>query len=92
MPKPGELTPEQRVLRARLGAYAMHAKHDVQRTSAAGREAFLAKFEHQVDPDGSLPEDERTRRAIAARRAYFARLALASSRARRARRSRRDKR
>jgi hypothetical protein len=88
----GELTPEQRALRARLGAYAMHARHDAKETTAAGRSAFMARFEREVDPDGTLPEDERTRRAIAARRAYFTKLALASSRARRARESRRGER
>jgi hypothetical protein len=78
----GELTPEQRVLRARVGAYAMHAKHDARETTARGRAAFLARFDRVVDPDGLLSQEERSRRADAARRAYFTKLALASSRAR----------
>ena len=81
-----ELTPEQRVLRARMGAYAMHAKHDPRETTRAGRKAFLARFERLVDPEGVLPAEERARRVEAARHAYFTKLALASSRARRARR------
>lgn len=84
------LTPEQRILRARVGAYALHATHDVQTTTKAGRDAFLARFEREVDPDGVLSDEERARRALAARRAYFAKLALMSSRARRARRTRRS--
>lgn len=87
-----ELNSEQRVMRARLGAYAMHAKRDPRETTRAGRSAFLARFEREVDPDGVLSEEERSRRAMAARRAYFVRLALASSRARRARASRRAQR
>lgn len=46
-------------------------------------EAFAARFERQVDPNGVLPPAERARRAEAARRAYFTELALRSSQARR---------
>jgi hypothetical protein len=48
------LSPAERSLRARLAAYAMHARHDARRTSANGRAAFLARFEQQVDPHGRL--------------------------------------
>lgn len=78
-----ELTPEQRSLQARMAAHAMHATHDSRETSRPGREAFLARFEREVDPDGVLPEPERKRRAEHARKAYFARLALKSAKARR---------
>ena len=77
------LTPEQRVLRSRLAAYQLHATHDPKETTKKAREAFAARFEREVDPDGLLGPDERARRADAARRAYFTRLALRSSRARR---------
>jgi hypothetical protein len=83
------LSPAERSLRARLAAYAMHARHDARRTSANGRAAFLARFERQVDPDGRLDPEERRRRAEQARRAYFARLSLAAAKARRAKRQRR---
>jgi len=43
----------------------------------------LDRFEREVDPDGVLPPEERRRRAEHARKAYFLRLALASSKARR---------
>lgn len=76
------LTPEQRVMRARLAAFAMHAKHDPKKTTTKARETFLSNFEHDVDPDGVLPEKERKRRAESARKAYFARLAFSSSKAR----------
>jgi hypothetical protein len=42
----------------------------------------LERFEDQVDPERTLPVAERERRAIAARRAHFARLAYASAKAR----------
>lgn len=48
-----------------------------------GRQAFLARFEREVDPDGVLLPAERARRAENARKAYFKRLALKSARARR---------
>lgn len=53
--------------------------------TAPARAALMAKFEHEVDPDGILPAEERARRAEHKRKAYFARLALKSARARRAR-------
>lgn len=70
----------QRSQRARVAALAMHAQGKTN--TAPGTAAFLARFEREVDPDGQLSEAERRGRALAARRAYFARLALASSRAR----------
>ena len=81
--QPGELTPEQRVLRARMAAYRLHATHDPRETTRKAREAFAGRFEREVDPDGVLPPAERARRAEATRRAYFTGLALRSSRARR---------
>ena len=63
-------------LAGRIGAHSLHAKHDPRITTARGRAAFLAKFEAEVDPDGTLPPQERARRAEHARKAYFARLAL----------------
>jgi hypothetical protein len=46
------------------------------------REAFWAKFEREVDPEGLLDPAERARRAQMARKAYFTRLALKSAQAR----------
>jgi hypothetical protein len=80
------MNPSERALRARLGAYVMHGRNDARETTAKARAAFLARFERLADPEGLLPADERQRRAQQLRRAYFARLALASAKARRARR------
>ena len=74
------LTPEQRSLRARIGAYALHAQGGT--TTRAATTAFLSRFEREVDPDGVLAPEERAKRAALARKAYMGRLALASSRAR----------
>lgn len=79
------MNPAERVLRARLAAYMLHAKYDARDTTAAARVAFLDRFEREVDPDGQLSVEERQRRATAARKAYFTRLALRSAQARRTR-------
>jgi len=76
---PGE---SSRSLRGRIGAYAMHARNDSRAVTANARAAFLARFEDQVDPQRTLPEPERLRRAMMARKAYFAALAYRSAVAR----------
>jgi len=68
-----------RSTRARLGAYALHASHDPRETTKPARAAFLSRFEREIDPDGVLSPEERTRRAEYARRDYFVRLALKSA-------------
>jgi hypothetical protein len=86
MPKREPLSPTERVLRARAAAHAKHAQHDARAAMDKARAVFLAAFERQVDPAGLLPPAERRRRAEQLRSAHFARLALASAKARRARR------
>ncbi len=71
-------------MRARIGAYSLHAAGGTNTVPA--RAAFFQRFVDEVDPDRVLPEAERQRRAEAARRAHFQRLALRSSRIRRQRR------
>jgi hypothetical protein len=78
-----------RALRGRIGAYRLHATHDPRETTEAARRAFWSSFEREVDPDGLLSPQERTRRADHARAAHFARLAYLSARARAARPKRR---
>ncbi|MCC7364831.1 MAG: hypothetical protein IT303_10705 [Dehalococcoidia bacterium] len=51
-------------------------------TTKAARSAFLARFEREVDPERVLSEQERQRRAEAAKKAHFTRMALASAKAR----------
>lgn len=77
------LSDAERSLRARMGAHALHAKHDSRELTTAARKAFADRFLREVDPDGVLPVAERQRRAAHARKAYFTGLALKSARARR---------
>ena len=80
---PTTLSPSERSLRARLAAHTLHSRVDSRAHTAPARKAFLSRFEHQVDPDRTLPSVERARRAQQARKAYFTRLAYQSVRARR---------
>ena len=66
---------------------ALAASHDPREYTSAARAAFLGKFEIEVDPGATLPVEERLRRAEAARRLHFTRLAMKSARARGARKS-----
>jgi hypothetical protein len=85
------LSPQQRVLRARAAAHAQWANTpDRAAHTAPARAKFLSKFEAEVDPHGILDPAERARRAAHARKSYFAKLALKSSRARAARKAGRD--
>ncbi|MGI8790290.1 MAG: hypothetical protein ACR2I4_05340 [Actinomycetota bacterium] len=77
------LSPEERVLHSRLAAHKLHSKYDSRELTAPARRAFLARFEREVDPEGVLEPAERRRRADHAKKAFFTKLALASSRARR---------
>ena len=79
------MTPTERVLRARIAAYVLHSTRDSREVTAPARRAFLNRFEREVDPDRVLSIAERARRAQAARKAYFTRLALKSAQARRRR-------
>jgi len=78
------LSPAERSLRAKLAAHTLHAKvADASAHTAPARQAFLDRFEREVDPDGNLTPAERARRAEHARKAYFADLAFKSAKARR---------
>ena len=75
------LTPAQRTLRARVAAYARAAKYgpEVTRAAFSGR---MAKLAAEVDPDGTLPDIERQRRAYALMRSQMSALSLKASRKR----------
>jgi hypothetical protein len=68
-----------------LGGLVKASRHDAVEGTAAARSAFLSGFERHVDPTGILPPAERARRAEAARKAHFYRLAILSAKTRRAR-------
>lgn len=85
-----DLTPEQRAMRARIGAHTSWANTvDRSERTAPARRSFLERFERQVDPEGVLPEKERRRRAESARKAFMLSIALKSAESRR-RKAQRD--
>jgi hypothetical protein len=80
------LSPNERVLRARIAAHAQHAQGRTNTLPATDASpARREYFDRLVDPEGVLPDAERARRAEHARSAHFNRLALASAKARRER-------
>jgi hypothetical protein len=80
----GAHNPKDREHTARIASYESWAQTpDRTARTAAGRQAFLDRFEKLVDPDGTMNPDERTQRADAARKAHFARMAYRSAKSRR---------
>ena len=75
------MTPAERRIRGRIGALSLHAQGKTNTSPARAR--FLSRFETEVDPDGTLPAAERSKRAEHARKLYFTRLALKSAATRR---------
>ena len=83
------LTPQERSIRARIGAHSLHSQHDTRVISAPGRKAagdkLNARLLLEIDPEDLLSEDERALRLEHARRAHFSKLALKGSISRRQR-------
>lgn len=74
---------EAHVLAGRIGAHESWARTpDRSARTRPAREAFIARFERQVDPDGLLSPAERATRAEHARIAYMTRLSLKAAAAR----------
>lgn len=62
-------------INARIAAEISWARtEDRSARTRPAREAFLKRFEREVDPDGKLAPDERARRANHALRAHMLRL------------------
>lgn len=78
------LTPEQRSQRARIAALTRWGKQSTIQGTKPKRDAFLARFEKEADPNNELPEDERQRRAARLLSAHMKKLAFESSKARKA--------
>lgn len=81
-PYADSLTPAQRSLRGRIGAYRQQSLHDPREMTSKARAAAWLKFLEAADPDHVLSDAERQRRAEALRREHMARAAWKSSRAR----------
>ena len=78
---------EDRTLRGRVGALALHAKYG-RDTAVKGRAAFMGKFDAQARDEAAtrgeiLSEAELADRAEYLRKLHFTRMALASAKARR---------
>lgn len=67
----------------RLGGLSTSMRHDSSQYTQPAREAFERRWERLVDPEGTLAPAERARRAEAARRQHFSRLAYRSAETRR---------
>jgi hypothetical protein len=68
--------------RGKIGALVTLSRHDARELTAPARAAFRERFVDEVDPGRILEPADRAARAEAARRAFYARLAYASVRAR----------
>ncbi len=79
------MTPKtDRALQGRIGAHISWANTaDPSARTKPGRDAFLARFERQVDPNNELPQTERQRRAEHLRKAHMQDLARKSAQKRR---------
>jgi hypothetical protein len=77
------LSPAERSMRARVAAYALHAQRDSRELTAKARSAAWQKYLDEVDPDGSLPEPERIRRAESLRKSRLLAASLKAAVARR---------
>lgn len=78
------MTPAERALKGRMGAYLSWANtENPSARTKPGRDAFLARFEREVDPNNELPEAERKRRAEFKRKAHMQSLAAKSAQKRR---------
>ncbi|OBI98413.1 hypothetical protein A5661_15790 [Mycobacterium asiaticum] len=81
------MTKAERRLRAQHAVNTRWAREpDRQAATRRMREGTIRRFEKQVDPDGTLPDDVRAKLAENARLAELQRMALRSATARRARR------
>jgi hypothetical protein len=78
------IAPTVKDINKQIAAYISWSRtSDRSARTRPARQAFLNRFEREVDPDGLLPLAERHRRAQHALRAYMLRLAKRSVAARR---------
>jgi hypothetical protein len=79
------MTPAERRARASIAANIRWAHEDPTHNAVRGQAGLRARFERDVDPDGTLSPAERAKRAERLHRAHITRLAEASRKARAAR-------
>lgn len=77
------LSPEQRVLRARIAAHSRWAQENPAVNAARGQQGLRARFDRQArEAEPGLTDAEYERRGEHLYKQHMARLALASSKAR----------
>ena len=87
-PTPASPVSVETSLKRRAAAHESWARTPNRRArTAKATAAFLEKFARQVDPDNKLTPEERHRRAVSARRAYYLRLSVKAAAARKARKA-----
>lgn len=80
-------TPQERALNARIAAHTRWGRtEDRAQATAPARVGLRAKFEREVDPDGTLPPDEVARRADHLQQAHMLRMSQRAAEVRRQRR------
>lgn len=77
--------PHRRRTNASIAALTRWSKQDPKQGTAAARKGWRARFENQVDPEGTLPADELHRRTERAIKAHMMRLGQRSGDVRRER-------
>lgn len=68
--------------RARIAAFTRHSRGNTKEATEPARAGLQAKWEREVDPDGTLDPAERATRAARLRRAHMIRLAARSAQVR----------
>lgn len=81
------LTPEERSLRAAIGAHASWARRTSpeqrRARTAPAYDATIERFARQVDPEGELPPEQRRLAALSALGEHYARMRLKAAISRR---------
>jgi hypothetical protein len=77
--------PAERASIAAQAALTRWARQDHREQAIKGQAGLYARFLREVDPEGTLPEDERHRRAQRLRRAHMLRLGRLAAARKRAR-------
>lgn len=77
------LSEDERSIRAQIAVNTRWGKtEDRKAATAAARRGLRAKYEREVDPDGTLDPAERDRRVDSLMKAHMLRMTLAAKRAR----------
>jgi hypothetical protein len=71
------LPPAERAAMASVGGLSRVIRYGSNAAVAAARSGFLAKFDREVDPDGTLDPEQRARLSALALKCHMKKMALA---------------